>query len=55
MSSLTDRVKCLLGRHDWHQQSQEGAGGAAAVFALCRRCGKERPEYGNHPHGGVQM
>ena len=52
MSSLTDRVKCLLGRHDWHQQSQEGAGGAAAVFALCRRCGEERPSTGTIPTEG---
>jgi len=42
---LRGRLLCVIARHDWAQLRNPEVGGRAAVYRLCRRCGRERNEY----------
>jgi hypothetical protein len=47
-------ILCHLGRHSWRQErNPEAGGGRDGTFSLCRRCGKEKAEYGRPPATGV--
>jgi hypothetical protein len=46
VSALMHRpIRCLLGRHRYVLQRTPDKSGPNAVFALCARCGKERPDW----------
>jgi hypothetical protein len=44
---------CHLGRHLWALHRNPDVGGKAAVFEVCRRCGRERQGYEAPPPGSV--
>lgn len=50
-----DRILCRLGRHTWVIRHNPEVGGKASVFHVCRRCGKDRPEYEPSRTGGTWL
>jgi hypothetical protein len=40
------RVLCTVRLHSWERRNNPGQGGKDAVYSVCRRCGKEKSEYG---------
>ena len=43
---VRSRALCRSGRHLWALRRNPEVGGKDAVFETCRRCGKERQQYG---------
>jgi hypothetical protein len=48
---MFDRLRCALRLHSWERRVNPDQGGRGAVYSTCRRCGKEKNEYGP-PTGG---
>ena len=44
-------ILCLPGTHDWERRTNPEVSGAAAVYSVCRRCGKEKREYDGRSQG----
>lgn len=38
-------LRCAVGRHDWTVRRNPDKGGAAALYEVCARCGRDRPVY----------
>jgi hypothetical protein len=43
---MLGRLRCTLGRHSWERRVNPEQGGKSAVYFACRRCGKEKTDYG---------
>jgi hypothetical protein len=46
---MLGRLQCMLGRHRWERRVNTETGGKDALYVACRRCGKEKTDYGDQP------
>jgi hypothetical protein len=49
-----ERLRCAVRLHSWERRVNPEVGGKDAVYSVCRRCGKEKNQFGP-PTGGQSV